>query len=385
MSIQKIPKSSNTTGYGFVLGKPDSYDPTKRYPLIIFLHGIVGSGDGSDTSLDRLVNGEIPKVLQTNALNHGFLLLAPQISGTNYTGNETDAMINYAISNLAVDPNKIHLTGLSLGGGGTLNYISSSATRAAKLATAIPIATTYITGNYKYVADANLPVWAFHNLNDTNGGTPVAATNYAVTAINSYGGFQAVKTLFNTTGHGGWGEAYGDAPPVAPNGQGLVSPTVNIYQWMLMNTKDSPVAVPGTSNNGSLVANAGADFMTVLQKVSLNGGNSQNFSSASWSIVSTPPGIPADSAAIFPSGSGWYVIDAFLPKEGTYVFRLTVKDRSGNSATDDVSVIFASPGGISTTTTTTTTNTVKTELSRTWIAKLGKFVYVYDDGTTEIK
>lgn len=384
MSLQKITKSSNTSGYGFVLGKPDTYDPSKTYPLIIFLHGIGGIGDGSDTALNLLLNGEIPKGLQTNSLANGFLLLAPQIGSTNYTGNEVDAMINYATANLSVDLTKVHLTGLSLGGGGTLNYVSSSAARAAKLATAIPIATTYITGNYKYVADANLPVWAFHNLNDTNGGTPVAATNYAVTAINSYGGFQAVKTLFNATGHGGWDTAYGSAPPVAPNGQGLVSPTVNIYQWMLMNSVNNPVAVPGQSNTGALVANAGPDATYTTQTGELNGSSSQNFKEASWSIVSVPSGVSMYDPSIFPTGAGWYITKAFFPKPGAYTFRLTVKDDKGGVASDDVTLTYASQG-TSTTTTTSTTPSPKVEVGRIWIVKMNKFVYVYDDGSTELK
>lgn len=37
------------------------------------------------------------------------------------------------------------------------------------------------------------------------------------------------------------------------------------------------------------------------------------------------------------------------------------------------------------TTTTSTTTIMKIELGRTWIPKLGKFVYIYDDGSTELK
>jgi len=388
MGFEKIRKSQNLTGYGFVLYKPD-IPLTTNIPLIIFLHGIGGTGDG-ENSLDNLLNNEIPGNLKSavQSTTRPFFLLAPQV--TNYTGNEVDAMIAYS-ANLQVNQSKINLTGLSLGGGGTFSYIGSSLARAQKLSTAIPIATTWVNGTWKNVADAQLPVWAFHNINDTNGGTPVAATNGIVDAINANtNAFKAVKTLFNATGHGGWDTVYKDAPPIAPNGQGLLYPSVSIYEWMYMNSKDAPVAVPGSSGGTSLKAAAGPDRTVNAQTIQLDGSMSENFKPelSSWSAISVPNGVNLwDSGLLFPKGSGWYIVDAFMPKVGNYTYRLTVKDGKGGIATDDVTITYAG-GGSTTSTTTTTTTTVmqsKIEEGRVWVNKIGKYVYVYEDGTTEIK
>lgn len=386
--LQKYPKGSTTSQLGFVLVKPDNYTTSKKYPVICFLHGIGGIGDGSDRALDLLVNGELPKQVQEFGPKYDFIVIAPQIPNTNYTGNEPDSMFDWLTSNVSVDMDQLHVTGLSLGAGGALRYATSSAARASRLATLSFVATTYITGNYKYIADANLAAWGFHNLGDNNGGTPPAATTYAVTAINSYGGFPAIKTMFNAFGHGGWGEAYGDAPPTAPNGEGFIYPAVNIYQWMAMNRRGKPVAVPGNANDGTVKAVAGADYTSATQTNILDGRNSQNYVSASWSIVSVPAGVDINnSGLIFPKGSGWYTINVFFPKAGDYTFRLAVKGKDGTIATDDVKVTYAPGPQTSTTTTTSTTQTppTKIELGRTWIPKLSKFVYVYDDGTTELK
>lgn len=389
MGFEKIRKSQNSTGYGFVKFTPDISIPAgQKLPLIVFLHGIGAVGDG-EGGLDNLLNNEIPGNLKKGVASttQPFFLLAPQIGSTNYTGAETDAMLDYALANMAVDPDWFNLTGLSLGGGGTFRYISSSAQRAARLSTAIPIATTWISGNYKNVADARLPVWAFHNMQDTNGGTPVAATNAAIDSINSYpGGFKAVKTLFNATGHGGWDTAYGLVPPIAPNGQGLIYPTATIYQWMYMCRRGVPIAVPGSQSVPGLLADAGPDFTSTAQRSILDGSRSQNYKTSSWGIITAPVGVSPYDPSIFPTGAGWHTIDVFFPKPGSYRFRLTVRDNTGATAVDEVDVVYnPSTGTTSTTTTSSSTLSEKIELSRTLVPKIGKHVHVYDNGTIETK
>ena len=57
-----------------------------------------------------------------------FVVMSPQLS-KKYSAWQpfyTDEMIKYAKANLNIDPNRIFVTGLSMGGGGTWNFASSS-------------------------------------------------------------------------------------------------------------------------------------------------------------------------------------------------------------------------------------------------------------------
>ncbi|HEX4849289.1 MAG TPA: hypothetical protein VFV08_00720, partial [Puia sp.] len=144
-----ILKQSATNPTGFVLLKPTGYDPSNTYTLWVFLHGVGGRGPGTDSSLYNLAYGlpngtggrydpELPKELQLACQQQGFVLLAPQTAGDWGTA-EVDNMVAWAKSNLAINwsTNRNVITGLSLGGGGTWRYISSSVARANNFATAI--------------------------------------------------------------------------------------------------------------------------------------------------------------------------------------------------------------------------------------------------------
>ncbi|HYC27410.1 MAG TPA: hypothetical protein VEB42_01325, partial [Chitinophagaceae bacterium] len=133
LSAQQVPRSltaANGTFIGFYEYKPPLYtqNPTRKFPLIIFLHGIGERGDGS-SSLSAVLNVGIPHYINMgmtdmqfnyNGTTEGFLVLSPQLYyGTGYWPPfYVEEMINYAKNNLRVDPSRIYLVGLSLGGGG---------------------------------------------------------------------------------------------------------------------------------------------------------------------------------------------------------------------------------------------------------------------------
>jgi len=132
---QQVPKSltaSNGEFVGFYQFTPYDYtqNPTKKYPLIIFLHGIGERGNGT-TELPWVLGDAIPRIINaggtmtyTNPVTgqkETFIVLSPQLS-KNYGWWQNfyvDEMLKYARQNFRVDENKIYLTGLSAGGGGT--------------------------------------------------------------------------------------------------------------------------------------------------------------------------------------------------------------------------------------------------------------------------
>src|SRR4030095_1291600 len=145
---QQVARSltaSNGVFIGFYEYKPVDYNanPTTQYPLIIFLHGIGERGDGT-TQLPFVLANAIPKYINAgnpmrfyvNGQWQTFLVLTPQLSTAygSWQNFYVDEMLKYATQNLRVDPNRIYLTGLSLGGGGTWKYATESVTNASKFA-----------------------------------------------------------------------------------------------------------------------------------------------------------------------------------------------------------------------------------------------------------
>src|SRR6476661_4698762 len=178
---QQISKQLTSSGgrfIGFLEYKPADYqqtDKTKKYPLIIFLHGIGERGNGT-TELNRVATNGIPKYIKYgnpmrftwNDKTESFLVLSPQLSSDfgSWPDLYVDEMIKYAKANLNIDTNRIILTGLSLGGGGVWHYAAAIWSNTQKLAAIGISCGTKQLSNYGFIADGNLPTWAFHAMDD---------------------------------------------------------------------------------------------------------------------------------------------------------------------------------------------------------------------------
>jgi predicted esterase len=328
--VAKSLKAANGQTVGFYEFTPSDYTKTgAKHPLLIFLHGISERGDGSPTQLAYITKVGIPKYIKNGATMrfnvdgkwHSFVVLMPQLS-PNYGAWQTfhtDEMINYAIKNLNVDPDRIYLTGLSLGGGGVWSYASSSLANASKLAAIVPVCGTCAMSNAGNIVNGNVAVWAFHGDADTK-----VSASCSKNAINSIQALKpkkdALLTLYNTTSHVIWDRAY-DFEYKYQN--------PNVWEWMLRQSRSS------TSTNKPPVANAGPDQTVLLPgTLTLNGSGSDpdgTISSYTWSYVSGPNSYKIVS----PNSKSTEVTNLVV---GTYVFRLTVKDNSGASTVDDVTV-----------------------------------------------
>ena len=112
------PKWENTRNYKIL--KPKNYDPKKKYPFILALHGFGSSGPGH--------TGFFP--LADLAENHGFLYCFP--SGLDRSWNATNVccdftnknddskylrgLILWALKEYSIDKKRVYVTGLSNGG-----------------------------------------------------------------------------------------------------------------------------------------------------------------------------------------------------------------------------------------------------------------------------
>lgn len=332
---QQIARSlTASTGLfiGFYEYKPANYDadPSKKYPLIIFLHGIGERGNGT-TQLPMILANGIPKYINAghnmqftslSGQQETFLVLSPQLSASygSWQNIYVEEMLKYARSNLRIDTNRIYLTGLSLGGGGTWNYATASLANAKQFAAIAPVCGTNNWSNLCNLATANVPVWAFHAQDD--GVVPASHTHNAINTLNSCNpAVKPIKSIYPNGNHWIWDRSYDTV-------NNFHSP--NVFEWFLGNAKNLPA-------NTIPVARAGADRVITLplSTVTLNGGASTDadgsIARASWRIIQSP-------------GGGWLqspnslTCNANNLSQGVYRFELTVVDNRAGWSIDTIMV-----------------------------------------------
>lgn len=227
-----ITKTIDANIGGYLEALPAHYGdhPNKKYPLILFLAGQGQLGDGSQTSLQSVDNIAIPKLIANktfpsnfvvNKDTFQFVVLSPQFKAWPQPSDIND-MIDYALANYKVDPKRIYVCGLSMGGGGTWDYGWNFGQRVAAM---VPIAGASwpTTQKAQNIAQDTVGVWAFHNNND-----PTVPSWYSVDYVNYINGdnpsIPAKLTIFNSTSHDAWTTATNPA---------YTEKGMNIYQWML--------------------------------------------------------------------------------------------------------------------------------------------------------
>lgn len=148
---------------GYMLFTPET-QPGCRYPLVLYLHG---AGErGSDLKSTLANPGATSFADPSWQAKHPCFVLAPQCAENRWWTDEGNlAMLRYALEEMEarfpVDPNRVYVTGLSMGGMGSWTLIS----RWPELfAAAMPVCGAGDPENVPAAKD--VPVWAFHAVND---------------------------------------------------------------------------------------------------------------------------------------------------------------------------------------------------------------------------
>ncbi len=202
---------------------PENFDESRTYPLVVFLHGAWSNhrlglrrvfGKGNIQGTDFIKPGNVPVETDLEATRYwpelkpvDYIVAAPYARGTaGYQGipeQDVYEMLDDLKSRFSIDEDRIYLTGLSMGGGGT---IWLSLTRPDIWAAIAPCCPAPPDGSTDLASNAsNLPVHLFIGDKDF----------LYKTALDWKAKFEAVTPIFNFIeypgiGHNSWEYAYKD-------------------------------------------------------------------------------------------------------------------------------------------------------------------------------
>jgi dienelactone hydrolase len=191
---------------------PDGFrqDTLKKWPLLLFLHG---SGERGD-DLEKVKTHGPPKLVEQGK-KLPFIVVSPQArQGQGWSTADLYALLLDCKQKYRVDPDRIYLTGLSMGGFGTWSLASE---HPEEFAAIVPICGGGDT------ADAwklrHMAVWCFHGAKDKN--VPPALSQNMIHALQAYNP-SAKLTIYPDAEHDSWTVTYNND---------------SLYQWLLLQKK----------------------------------------------------------------------------------------------------------------------------------------------------
>lgn len=221
---------------GYYEGLPANYSKSnKTYPMLVFLHGLGQRGDGDGqlhlVGLDGLgqllENKSLPPNFNVGGKNFSFIYICPQY-WNRPTGEDVKVLIDSMKAKYKVDPARIYISGLSVGGEIVTEAAASYPNLYAAIAPLAGTTTSGLPGNFpakcQAIAQSNLPIWAFHNEFDPT--IPRFHTEEFINKVTSYGPSVTPRyTLFlGSFDHNAWAKALN--PTYKEQGK-------NLYEWML--------------------------------------------------------------------------------------------------------------------------------------------------------
>jgi predicted peptidase len=208
-----------TVRFAYLLSLPSGYglDPLGRWPLVLSLHGAGERGE----DIELVKTHGIPK-LAGQGVDFPFIALAPQCPVDSTWWDEADALIallDEVAATYAVDPDRLLLTGYSLGGYGTWHLATQHPHRFAAIA---PICGGGLWFNgfpERVQVLKHLPVWAFHGAHDDL--VPLDESAKMVQVLQERHG-NVRFTIFPDAGHDCWTRVYDDP---------------EFYDWLLSHSR----------------------------------------------------------------------------------------------------------------------------------------------------
>lgn len=205
-------------GQGYLVYLPEGYEdqPGKTWPLIFFLHGY---GDRGDNVFLLAKASPFMFIREQGPLP--FIIVAPLLNKSedyaSFPEDYMDGVLAEAQTQYRVDPGRIYVTGLSMGGEATYRFALHRPDAFAAIA---------VLSGYHYNSDPldmkaikDLPVWAIHGANDTV--IPLVMGKSPVQALEEAGG-NVQFTVLEGHDHDTWTDTYSDP---------------KFYDWLLEHTR----------------------------------------------------------------------------------------------------------------------------------------------------
>lgn len=217
-AFDKLLYTSERGSLPYRLLKPERLDLEQKYPLIIFLHGAGERGEDNEVHIRHIA----PALLDPeNRASFPCFVLAPQCpSGIMWANHDREgslltirdepsapmklllSLLKEVENKFPIDPSRVYLTGLSMGGFGTWDLLARFPKR---FAAAVPICGG---GDLTTASDfKDVPIWAFHGALDKV--VPPGNSRSMVKALQEAGGTPGY-TEYPDVGHNSWSNAYKD-------------------------------------------------------------------------------------------------------------------------------------------------------------------------------
>ena len=199
-------------------------DKSKRWPTILFLHGAGERGD----NLEHVKLHGPPKIVETRK-DFPFIVLSPQCPrGTWWTAPPLEDLLAEAMAKHPIDPDRLYVTGLSMGGFGSW---ALACEHPGRFAAVVPICGGGDSRDVERIKD--LPVWVFHG--GADGVVPVSESEEMAAALRKVGG-RVRFTVYPAAGHDSWSATYDDP---------------RLYEWLLRQRRGKPEQPRATTQGGT--------------------------------------------------------------------------------------------------------------------------------------
>jgi predicted peptidase len=217
--LDKTYEAPDGTAYKYVLFVPHDYKKGTPTPTILFLHGAGETKGGKKMPVEVGIGPDIKK----REKSFPFITIIPQAPVRGWQAGGQSAKMALGIldqveKEYTVDPKRVYLTGLSMGGFGTW---SLAAEMPDKWAAIVPICGGVRGNTQKETAEKikSIPTWVFHG--DKDPAVPVQQSRDMVEAIKKAGG-EPKYTEYPGVAHNSWEKAYD---------------TDELYEWLLKQKK----------------------------------------------------------------------------------------------------------------------------------------------------
>lgn len=220
--------------------RPATLAAGERYPLVIFLHG---AGERGEDNRAQLVHGMREFARPDRREKYPAFVLAPQCpSDQKWVEVAWDAprherpelpapslrlcreLMDSMLKELPIDPDRIYLTGLSMGGFGTFDALARWPDR---FAAAIPICGGGDPRPEQVSGFREIPLWVFHGGRDNL--VRPERSREMVEALKAAGG-TPLYTEYPEAGHDSWTATYADE---------------TVFEWLFAQRRRAAKSIPG--------------------------------------------------------------------------------------------------------------------------------------------